>query len=496
MRTSLPRGWVICRAFVSKVLSIIVSRTPASCAGSNLSRWQATLIACTLIFNTPTQSQTEEQEILDFLPAIMSGFKKLPRPLDFSVARPSIPTGTTYEIELSRWDIPSNGSQPIKTTDQLQAAINWASEQGANKIVIPNGHFLIGKYGNAIYQAGISLPSNIELILSSNTLLEMATNDKWNYCVISVTGKSNVIIRGGTIKGDRDTHVFTPRASDGATAHDEGHAICLQSGTNKVLVEGTRIHSVTGDGLLLVTDITDVTIRENEIFNNRRQGVSIVGGQRIAITNNEIHHIRGTSPQFGVDIEGAGRLDRDILIKRNRFHHNRGGDIVNTSGKNVFILENTLHQGTAGFDNRYIDGPLVTWERTDNVIAHNTITMLDRSVNGLLGFIQYSGNRDNNPSITYVHDNVCNGCGMYVYDAGDVDIQRNQLRGYFLALANVQNATVNNNHVTYGPPGTPRYCWNYRIRESTGVARGNTLEGQPFDLPLSTTPWTSECLRR
>jgi len=449
-----------------------------------------------LFMCSPAVSAQSDDSILDMMPSIMSSIKKLPRPIDFKVALPSLNTSEVYTVELDRWDIPRNRSNPVKTTDTLQAAIDWASNQGFNRIAIPNGHFLIGKYGNEIYQQGIELQGDTELILSSSTVLEMAPNDKWNYCVIAVSGKSNVVIRGGIIRGDRYQHTYTPRARDGAVAHDEGHGICLQSNTTKVLVKNMLIENLTGDGLLLVNEIEDITIRNNEIRNNRRQGVSIVGGTRIEISRNEIHHINGTSPQFGVDIEGAGRDDKDILIRRNNFHHNRGGDIVNTSGKNVFIIDNVLDQGSPGTENRYIDGPLVTWERTDNVIAHNTITMYNGSVNGLLGYIQYSGDRDNNPQTTYVHDNVCNGCGMYMYDAGDVDIQRNKLMGYFLSLANVKDATVIDNQVSYGPPGTPRYCWNYRIRETTGFAKGNTLEGEPFSLPLSSTPWTSECLRR
>jgi len=442
----------------------------------------------------PSHVTASEDSVLDMLPAIISSIKKLPRPIDFKVALPALGPVNEYVIELDRWDIPSNRSNPVKTTDNLQAAIDWATGQGFNRIVIPDGNFLIGKYGNAIYQRGIELGGNIELALSPRTVLEMAPNDKWNYCVIAVNRKSNVIIRGGTLRGDRYQHIYTPRARDGATAHDEGHGICLQGNTTKVLVERMLIENLTGDGLLLVTEIEDVTIRGNEIRNNRRQGVSVVGGTRIAITNNEIHHIRGTSPQFGVDIEGAGRIDKDILIRKNHFHHNRGGDIVNTSGKNVFIIDNILNQGSRGSQHRYIDGPLVTWERTDNVIAHNTITMYDRSVNGLLGYIQYSGNRDNNPRTTYVHDNVCNGCGMYMYNAADVDIRRNLFDGYFLALNNVQRATVIDNNVNYGPPGTPRYCWNYRMHRSTGFASGNTLEGNPFTVPLSSTPYYQRCV--
>ena len=453
------------------------------------------LFALCFLIALPSKSSAQEDEILDLLPAILSSVKKLPRPINFKVALPTITGTNSYTIDLNRWNIPSNRTSPVQTTDNLQAAIDWAKEQGFNRIVIPNGQFLIGKFGNAIYQKGIELDSDTELVLSPNTVLEMATNNKWNYCVIAVNRKSNVIIRGGTIKGDRASHIFTPRTNDGSTAHDEGHGICLQGNTTRVLVEGMNIKDLTGDGLLLVTEIQDVTIRKNNISNNRRQGVSVVGGTRIAILNNEIHHINGTSPQFGVDIEGAGRIDKDILIRSNKFHHNRGGDIVNTSGKNVFIIQNNLDQGTAGANNRYIDGPIVTWERTDNVIAHNTITMYNGSVNGKLGYIQYSGGRDNNPQTTYVHDNVCNGCGMYMYKANNADIRRNKFLGYFLALADFSNATVIDNTVTTGPAGTPQYCWTFRIRNTTGVSRGNTFNGRDANLPLSNTPWTSQCLR-
>lgn len=436
----------------------------------------------------------QDASILEMLPAILASVKKLPRPIDFKVALPSIPAANEYAIELDRWGIPSDRSEPVKTTDKLQAAIDWARDQGFTRVRLPAGHYLVGKEGNAIYQAGIVLHDDTEYVLSDNTILEMATNDKWNYCVISINSKSNVIVRGGTIIGDRATHIFTPRVRDGAIAHDEGHGICIGR-SSRVLVEKMRIRNLTGDGLLLVTEVEDVTIRNNNISNNRRQGVSVVGGTRIKIENNEIHHISGTSPQFGVDIEGAGRVDKDILIRKNYFHHNKGGDIVNTSAKNAFIIDNVMTQGTPGPEHRYIDGPLVTWERTDNVIAHNQITMFNGSVNGRLGYIQYSGGRDNNPQTTYVHDNVCNGCGMYMYRAGDADIRRNKFNGYFLALADFKNATVIDNEVTYGPPGTPRYCWNYRIRRTTGTGSGNTLEGEPFQLPLSSKPWTSECLR-
>lgn len=436
---------------------------------------------------------TAEDSILDFMPSITAGITILPKPIDFKVVYPSIQSGSEYVINTSEWNIPINGTNAIKTTDNLQAAIDEAAELGFTKVVIPTGRYLIGKYGNDIYQSGIDLHSNTEYVLSNGTTIEMVTNNKWNYCVLRIQGQNDVTVSGGTIKGDRSTHIYTPRPSDGATAHDEGHGICVWGESERVLIKDMRIHSLTGDGSLLLSS-KDVRYINNEIYNNRRQGVSVVGGIRVAIEDNEIHHIRGTSPQFGVDIEGAGREDRDILIRNNDFHHNRGGDIVNTSGKNVFIVNNVMDQGAEGIDFRYIDGPIVTWEKTDNVIVGNEITMYNGSFNGRLGYIQYSGGNDNNPAITYIHNNVCHNCGMYMYRAEGADIRNNKFYGYFLALSHFSNVTLVDNLVTYSPDG-PRYCWSYRFNNVLGVASGNFIEDQAANIPLSeTVPHTLQCV--
>jgi len=102
------------------------------------------LALCWLMLNGTTPAvATQGGSVLDLLPAILSNVKKLPRKIDFKVAQPSLRGGNEYIIELNRWQIPSNRSNPIRTTDNLQAAIDWAKEQGFNRIVIPDGHFLI-----------------------------------------------------------------------------------------------------------------------------------------------------------------------------------------------------------------------------------------------------------------------------------------------------------------------------------------------------------------
>ncbi len=410
----------------------------------------------------------------------------------FEVQLPVLTNNKEYTIDITQWDIPINRTDALKTTTNLQAAIDWAHQEDYGRVILPKGEYLVGEDVNEIYQGGITIYGDTEFIFSEGAILEIDTNNKWNYCVISLDG-DNIIIRDGIIKGDRDTHVFTPRDTDGKTAHDEGHGICVWNTSNKVLIENMEIHNLTGDGSLVV-DSNDITYTNNNIYNNRRQGISIVGGKRIEIKDNEIHHISGTSPQFGIDIEGPGRVDEDILIQKNYFHHNTGGDIVNATGENVYILDNIMEQGEGS---KYVDGPIVSWHKTHNIIARNTITMETGSVNGRLGYIQYSGGGDKGHNrATYVHENVCNSCGMYMYKSSDADVRRNKFYGYFVAFSEFENAILIDNLVTFSEAHPKlRFCWSYRFNDVTGFASGNFLGDSPEELPLSeTTPHTLQCV--
>ncbi|MBN2722585.1 MAG: right-handed parallel beta-helix repeat-containing protein [Deltaproteobacteria bacterium] len=408
----------------------------------------------------------------------------------FEVQVPVIVGTQEYIIDLAEWDIPNTGTDATKTTANLQAAVDWAHDEGYNRVVLPEGNYLVSEDVNDIYQGGIDIYGDTEFVFSDGAVLTMDTNDKWNYCVLRLNG-DNIIVRDGVIVGDRDTHVFTPR-DDGSTAHDEGHGICVWENSN-VLIENMEIQDLTGDGVL-VLDATDIMFTNNMIFNNRRQGISIVGGVRIAVQDNEIHHINGTAPQFGIDIEGPGRVDEDILIQNNNFHHNAGGDIVNATGENVYILDNVMEQGEGS---TYTDGPIVSWHKTHNIIARNTITMVDGSANGRLGYIQYSGGGDKGHNrATYVHDNVCNSCGMYMYKSSQADVRRNQFLGYFMAFSEFVNLILIDNLVTYSEDHPNlRYCWSYRFDDVTGFASGNRLGEDLEEIPLSETePYTLQCV--
>lgn len=398
-----------------------------------------------------------------------------------------------YVIELDRWEISNDRGDPVETRARMNEAILWATDNGFDKIVVPAGTYLVGEATSDIYAGGIDLQGNMTLDLSQGAVIEMAPNDRWNYCVINVNGKSNVTIRGGEVVGDRANHTYEPDGS----GHDEGHAICVWTSVDRILIEDMELHEVTGDGVLIVGNkasdgeaedpCTNITIRDNNIHHNRRQGVSIVGGHNVTIENNHIHHIGGTSPQFGIDIEGAGRTDRDILIYRNNFHDNAGGDFVTSTGRNVWFEENTLTQCQVNDQGVYdpalpcaleeqVDGPIILWKETDNVIINNSIRMQLRTVNGFWGILGYTGGdgptRDN-PVGNFIAGNTFYDSGIHMAHNLRTFISNNTINeglilGYQLGCTRLEDNRINR-------AGGE----NYKLRNVAGLARGNLLNRTP-----------------
>ncbi len=254
-----------------------------------------------------------------------------------------------YIIELDRWDIPNNRTEPIKTTDHIQEAIDWAVSEGYGTICLPAGHYLIGKYGNNIYQSGIELSSNMAFMLDKDAIIEMDPNDKWNYCAISVTREAHVVISGGAIIGDRDNHIYTPRESDGSILHDGGHLICIEDESEYVTVENVTLGKANGDGISLVaagedeSSVKYISIIRNNIVDSRKQGISIDGGTDVLIDNNEIHHTSGALPEEGIHIETEIYTNANITVQNNYFHNNIGEDVTVVGGLNVFVDTNNIY---------------------------------------------------------------------------------------------------------------------------------------------------------
>jgi hypothetical protein len=120
-----------------------------------------------------------------------------------------IASGTTYVVELGRWGISNDGTNPTASTTGINNAITWAIGKGYSYVKLPAGIYTVPKGTvDGDKTAALQLQSNVTLDLTGCTVQKETNAYNTSYAVY---GKDlvNTIILGGTIKGDRDTHDFS-----------------------------------------------------------------------------------------------------------------------------------------------------------------------------------------------------------------------------------------------------------------------------------------------
>src|SRR5690554_2773093 len=96
-----------------------------------------------------------------------------------------------YQIELERWGIHADGTHAQETTDGLNQAIAWAKQDGYGTVRLGAGTYLVGEEINAQYAGGVVLPGGLVFALDPDAVIQMAPNDRWNYCVVSVRSEEH-----------------------------------------------------------------------------------------------------------------------------------------------------------------------------------------------------------------------------------------------------------------------------------------------------------------
>jgi parallel beta-helix repeat protein len=194
-------------------------------------------------------------------------------------------------------------------TSAFQSCFNAAS--GAAKVIVPAGHYMLNSHtiiaGNTY--RGVHIPSNSEIIMHPATYLHALDNASDNYNILHTYLTDNVVIRGGILYGDIDTHIDT-----GTYA---GIGLRIQGATNVWVYDLTATKTYT-DGIAVVYDDINAPYPDSEnvhLINckatyNYRNGASIIGLQGGSIRGGEYSNNGGTAPQDGIDVEpNANRGD-------------------------------------------------------------------------------------------------------------------------------------------------------------------------------------------
>jgi hypothetical protein len=220
---------------------------------------------------------------------------------------------------------------PVDATDCLQAALD-AGSGTAISIHIPNmgRPWLIGKHGLWVTR------DNVLITLAPGVVIEAAAGAFHDLVtsLFAVAGADNVTLRGLA-------HPLDPRVPASALllptlrmrkadymnstlySHSEWrHGLWIgrrkgsgcpwvpanlsrcgrQRETSNLRVEGIRVESSGGDGIM-IDNATNITIVGVDSDDNYRQGMSIINVDGLSVLDSSFRNTIGTAPQAGIDIE-------------------------------------------------------------------------------------------------------------------------------------------------------------------------------------------------
>lgn len=185
-------------------------------------------------------------------------------------------------------------------TDIIQNVINTHSN-----VIFPSFPLLIN-------EKGLSLKSNSALIFRKGSDLVLKPNALRAYAIISIKSQSNITLFFPKITGDRRSHL----AKDG----EWGMGISIYGGRN-IRIIGASISECWGDGIYIANNRSTISngivVQDARLDYNRRNGVTLVGGNYISILSPIISNTMGTGPMSGIDIEPnkGGGIINNVTIK-------------------------------------------------------------------------------------------------------------------------------------------------------------------------------------
>ncbi|MBP7051988.1 MAG: InlB B-repeat-containing protein [Phycisphaerae bacterium] len=372
-------------------------------------------------------------------------------------------------------------------TAAIQSAVDYARGIGAIAYV-PAGAYTVDAVTSIVLYDGASLE------MHDNATLVTLPNDSGydsglgQYQVLKISG-SNVTVRGGAIKGDRDGHQYPIPGN--TYEFGMGITVVPPVGINisNVLIDNMYIYDCVGDGILLTGRTVGLWGSSNVVISNcriedcRRQGISIVVSDdahifacNITGTGVTKYGKAGTAPMAGIDIESA-TSPRNTIIEGCYFSGNLGGGVILYNCNRSIVRNNT-----------FVDNCIYYQYTSDSTISGNTFDNATQS-----GILQST----NPPGITSDGGYTAVGIRYVIISQATRDFTTigaadNNAGTEFVAAARAdlgkgdqirripENVTITGNVITYatgGEVGTVGIGSNSSTRNIT--ITGNTLSGKP-----------------
>lgn len=227
----------------------------------------------------------------------------------------------------------------------------------------------------------------------------------------------------GLITGERDVHR--------GTTGEWGMGVLAFAANDWSIGPGVRINNCWGDGIYVggerrVGDFCHgFLIDEVEVWNCRRNGISIVGGRNGEIRRVHIHHVRGTGPEGGIDLEPdhPSKPNRNITIRDGRIDNCPVGVFVTVANQNVLIT---------GMDMSCYNAAVLFADNTEDLrIVRNRLATTNGGEEGAV-IRSVIGQPATAKRVTIQHNELSGG-GFYVLHIGgmgyqDLVITHNRIR--------------------------------------------------------------------
>ena len=236
------------------------------------------------------------------------------------------------------------------------AAINAAAAdlRDGETLYIPAGTYLIRIYGDKDIIT-VANKKNICIVMEDSTVLQLDTIQDNElpqgnrHHVLFMFQCENVTVTGGAIYGDLLGYT-------GNAFVDKGCGLYLADCRN-VTLRDVEFAYFRGDAIFMYSHTVDengirqrcynVTVDSCDVHDCYRNGITLSSVDGCVISNTQIHGIKGTPPQAGVDIEAEveGTYNRNVTIENCNIYDN-GALSVSIAGQseNISIISSTLEQ--------------------------------------------------------------------------------------------------------------------------------------------------------
>jgi hypothetical protein len=216
------------------------------------------------------------------------------------------------------------GFDPADSTAALQGAV----DSGARRVLVPD-------MGAPWLVRPIELRGDQEIVFEQGAVVEAKEGEFRGRGddLFHAADVANLTLSGyGAVLRMRKHDYAAPPYQPG----EWRHALSLSS-VRSVRILGLRIEASGGDGIYISGSRSgtleyseDVVIRDVELVDHHRQGISVVSARNLLIERSVLSGTRGTAPQSGIDFEPNQAYQRleSIVLRDCRLERNAGAGIL------------------------------------------------------------------------------------------------------------------------------------------------------------------------